>query len=172
MRLWDTFDDVRDHLYDQFQDTPFDPDTGLSPEALEREVEAYLAAHADQPRVLQKANVYRIVLTRGQICVDPLDWYADKLNHGSLVRRLRDRWLDEAKAEAREREDDWSGRLERCGVLRVYYLDLGHISPGWEKMFAGGLRGQRLRWVLRGSRPNRIHGRRRGGGGRCQGWTG
>jgi formate C-acetyltransferase len=141
MRLWDTFDDVRDHLFDQFQDTPFDPDSGLSPEALARAVEAYLEAHPDQPRVLQKANVYRIVVTRGQLCVDPLDWFAGKLNHGNLVRRLRDRWLEEAKAEAKAREDDWSGRLERSGTVRVYYLDLGHISPGWENMFAGGLRG-------------------------------
>ena len=139
--LWGTFEDVRDHLFDQFQDVPFDQETGLPPEALEREVEAYLAAHADQPRVLQKAHIFRFVLTRGQICVDPLDWFVDKLNHGNLVRRVRDGWLEAAKAEAREQEGGWTDRMESLGVLRAYYLDLGHISPGWENMLSQGLAG-------------------------------
>jgi pyruvate formate-lyase/glycerol dehydratase family glycyl radical enzyme len=139
--LWGTFEDVREHLYDQFQHTRFDPETGLSPAELGREVAAYLVAHAHQLRVLQKANIFRIVVTRGQICIDPDDWFADKLNHGHWVRKVRDRWLEEAKAEAREREDDWSDRLERLGVLRAYYLDLGHISPGWENLLSKGLTG-------------------------------
>jgi hypothetical protein len=139
--LWGTFEDIREHLYNQFQDTPFDPRTGLSPTELGREVEAYLEAHSAQPRVLQKANIFRIVLTRGQIYLDPLDWFAGKLNHGTWVRKVCDGWLEEATAEAREREGDWSDRLERLGVLRAYYLDLGHIAPGWENLLSKGLTG-------------------------------
>ena len=139
--LWGRFEQVRTHLLAQFQNVPYEPDTGLSPQELEREVESYLAAHADQPRVLQKAHVYRIVVTRGQICVDPQDWFVDKLNHGSLVRKVRDRWVAEAKAAADVREDHWFPRLEQIGAFKAYYLDLGHISPGWEKIFGLGLSG-------------------------------
>jgi len=137
--LWGTFEDIREHLYDQFQDTPFDPGTGLSPAELAREIEAYLLAHSTQPRVLQKANIFRIAITQGQIHIDPRDWFVDKLNHGDWVRRVRDVWLEESKVEAREREDDWSDRVERLGVLRAYYLDLGHIAPGWENLLSKGL---------------------------------
>jgi len=71
-QVWGTFESVRDHLYNQFQNVPFDPTTGLSPEELKQEVKTYLGAYSDQPRVLQKANIYRIVVTKGQIYVDPL----------------------------------------------------------------------------------------------------
>ena len=36
--VWGTFDTLRDHLFDQFQDVPFDPETGLSLEELQQEV--------------------------------------------------------------------------------------------------------------------------------------
>ena len=32
-------------------------------------------------------------------------------------------------------------RLRALGAFKAYYLDLGHISPGWEKMFGLGLSG-------------------------------
>ena len=154
-QLWGTFDQNRDHLFNQFQEIPFDPETGLSPQELEQEIEAYLQAHPEQPRVLQKANVYRIVVTRGQIYVDPLDWYADKLNHGghlkrpmygdecSLVRRVSLRWLDEAIHGAIAEESAWLDRAYRLGQATgpSAGLDRGHISPGWDKLLSNGLLG-------------------------------
>ena len=139
-QLWGTFERVREHLYDQFQNVPFDPKTGMSLEDLRQEVEMYLQAHPDQPRVLQKANIYRIVVTRGQIYVDPLDWFADKLNHGNLVRKVRDRWHGEARSGAIKKEASWSDNVNKLGIVRGG-LDMGHISPGWENMFSGGLTG-------------------------------
>ncbi len=86
VRVQNTFDAIRDHLFDQFRDVPFDPDSGLPAKELERQARAYLEAHPDQPRVLQKAHLFQLVVTQGQIYVDPLDWFADKLNHGNLMR--------------------------------------------------------------------------------------
>ena len=139
-QLWGTFPRVRDHLFGQFQNVPFDPETGLSLEALEHEVEMYLEAHPDQPRVLQKANLYRIVVTRGQISVDPVDWFVDKLNHGNLVKKVRDRWHQEARTGPLREEAGWFDGVFQLGVVRGG-LDMGHISPGWENMFSGGLTG-------------------------------
>ena len=72
-----TFDHHREHLSGQCNEIPFNPETGLSPEELEGEINAYLVAHPEQPRVLQKANVFRIVVTRGQIYIDPIDWFVE-----------------------------------------------------------------------------------------------
>jgi pyruvate formate-lyase/glycerol dehydratase family glycyl radical enzyme len=138
---WGTFEHLREHLFAQFMDVPFEPNTGLAPSDLEAAVRSWLENHPDHPRVLQKAHTFRIVVTQGQICVDPQDWFVDKLNHGKLLRTIRDEWLAEVQAEADEREGHWNDRLEQSGVIRAYYLDLGHISPGWDKMFSKGLSG-------------------------------
>jgi pyruvate formate-lyase/glycerol dehydratase family glycyl radical enzyme len=137
-QVWGTFSALRNRLYDQFQNVSFDPETGLPLAELEREVDAYLCAHPDQPRVLQKANIYRLVVTLGQIALDPLDWYADKLNHGNLVRKLRDGWHREAQEGSLTAEADWFRQADELGAVRGG-LDMGHISPGWENMFSGGL---------------------------------
>jgi pyruvate-formate lyase len=138
--VWNTFDEVRDHFFHQFEDIPFDPSTGLSPQALEREVLAYLESHPDTPRVLQKAYVYHLVVTRGQIYVDPQDWFVDKLNHGDLVSKVSRQWLQEAQNGPIKEESDWFSMLWQNGIGRGM-LDTGHISPGWENMFVGGLNG-------------------------------
>ena len=138
--VWGTFESLREHLFNQFQNVPFDPETGLSLEELRQEVETYLKEHPDQPKVLQKANVYRIVVTHGQIYLHPVDWFADKLNHGGLVRKVRDEWFREARSNAIKKEANWFDKVHKLGLIRGG-LDMGHISPGWENMFAGGLTG-------------------------------
>ena len=139
-QVWGTFERDREHLAAQFQDVPWAPGTGLTAEELGGEVEAYLADHADQPRVLQKAHVFRIVVTRGRIAIDPHDWFVDKLDHGDLVRKVRDRWYEEAKIGSLKAEAGWFDHVYDLGLVKGV-LDMGHISPGWEKMFSHGLSG-------------------------------
>jgi pyruvate formate-lyase/glycerol dehydratase family glycyl radical enzyme len=138
--VWGSFDRVRHHLYAQFREVEFRVETGLSPDQLRAEAEAFLIARPDLPRVLQKAHVYRIVLTRGQLALDPRDWFVDKLKHGDLVQDLCRQWLREAQAGPVRDEAAWFRQAFELGVGRGL-LDTGHISPGWENMFAGGLTG-------------------------------
>jgi len=156
--MWGTFERNRDHLFDQFQRASFNPKTGLSLDELEQLINDYLEEHPEQPRVLQKANVFRIVVTRGQICIDPIDWFVDKIdhggfmrtmsledeiNHGSLVRKLSLKWFEEAKNGVIAEEAGWLDRAYRLGQANGPSggLDRGHISPGWENMLSGGLVG-------------------------------
>ncbi len=139
-QTWGSFEGVRDHLFDQFQNVSHAPDSGLSVQDLKREVDEFLSRHEDSPRVIQKAHAYRIVVTRGRIHVDPRDWFVDKLGHGGLVRKIRDAWHEEAKSGAIRTEAHWFKKGWKLGVVKGL-LDLGHISPGWENMFAGGLAG-------------------------------
>ncbi len=138
--VWNTFDDVREHLFHQFEDPPYDPTSGLAPQELELEVSAFLAAHPALPRVLQIAHAFRLVVTRAQIAVDPQDWFADKLNHGGLLQKISDRWLAEAQAGLLRQESAWFRLIWQRGIGRGL-LDTGHISPGWKNMFAAGLDG-------------------------------
>ncbi len=134
------FDAVRDHLSRQFQEPGFNETTGLSVEALEEAVEVRLGELEGEPRVLQKAEAYRIVVTQGQIAVDPHDWFVDKLNHGGILRGLQRRWLREAQDGEIHDEAEWFRLSTATGAVRGG-IDLGHISPGWERMFSAGLSG-------------------------------
>ena len=138
--VWNTFENVREHLALQFENPPYDPTSGLDPQELEDAVSSFLAAHHELPRILQIAHVYRLVVTRGQIAVDPQDWFADKLNHGGLLQKISDQWLAEAQAGPLQQESAWFRLIWQRGIGRGL-LDTGHISPGWENMFAGGLNG-------------------------------
>jgi len=139
--LWNTFDTHRAHLYNQFRDIPWAPNTGLTAGALADVVRAYLADHADMPRVLLKANVFRIVVTQARIAIDPLDWFVDKLDHGHLVRRVSEGWLAEEEDGALVEEAAWLRLTRSTGTAKCPGLDRGHISPGWEAMFSEGLAG-------------------------------
>lgn len=155
---WGTFEKMRDHLFEQFVAIPFDTGTGVSLEELEEEIETFLKANPDLPRVLQKAEVFRIVLTRGRIAVDPHDWFVDKIDHrfmlntmtperervhGGLVRKLSLQWLDEALEGPLDKDWNWLRRAYEIGQASgpVGGLDRGHLSPGWDKLLARGLNG-------------------------------
>jgi len=138
---WGTFERERNPLYRLFLDVEYAPETGLTLAELKREIEACLRDHAHEPRVLRKARVFALILTRGQIAIDPCDWFVDKLNHGHLLRKLvNDAWREEAAAGPIAAEASWFENSFRIGLAKSG-LDTGHISPGWERMFAGGLTG-------------------------------
>lgn len=156
--LWGRFDELRDHLFRQHAEVRYDPTTGLALEELEAEITAYLAAHPDQPRVLQKAHVFRIALTRGRIGIDPEDWFVDKLDYGcpvrslscerrpdrgGVVRRLSLGWLDEAIDGVIAEEAAWLRRAYSIGQASGPRggLDRGHIAPGWDALLSAGLTG-------------------------------
>ena len=147
--LWGRFESIRDSLFTQYDDIEFDPSTGLSLEELETEIAAYLKENRALPRILQKANVTRIVLTRGRIAIDPEDWFVDKINHGcprrsiscdskpdkgGIIRGLSLDWLDEAMEGPIAEETAWLDRAKRLGLASVPPggLDRGHIAPGWD----------------------------------------
>jgi formate C-acetyltransferase len=86
--------------------------------------------------VLRKARVFALILTRGQIAIDPRDWFVDKLNHGHLLRKLvNDAWREEAAAGLIATEASWFENSFRIGLAKSG-LDRAHINPGGKRMFA------------------------------------
>lgn len=153
-RTRDSFDENRDIIFRRFKDVPYSPGTGVPSDDLQRLVDDYLGDNADEPRILKKANVFRLILERGRIYVDPLDWFAEKIDHGDILRKLtlgaRDaedpgtgRWLDEAAEGPLAVGTAWFNLARKHGVTTGPRsgLDLGHISPGWDKLLARGLSG-------------------------------
>ena len=117
-QLWDTFETLRDHLFNQFETPPFDPETGVPPEALELEIEDYLASHPDLPRVLQKAHIFRIVVTRGQIGILRAATYHAMVATLSSWYRYRAQEDGMIRASSPSRLDEMTALLHRFAVLR------------------------------------------------------
>ncbi|HEX2945941.1 MAG TPA: pyruvate formate lyase family protein [Clostridia bacterium] len=138
--VWGTFDEARKHLENQFEETVFDAATGLSAAELEQAVEDYLSKISSLPKVIQKAEAYRIIVTRGQIAIDPLDWFADKLDHGNILRKLCGKWQMEVETSHLPEETEWLNQARKIGTVDAV-LDLGHLTPGWTFMFENGLLG-------------------------------
>jgi formate C-acetyltransferase len=139
-RVWNTFEADREYLYDQYEDVSHEPTTGQPLVELEARIDRYLEEHGDEPRVLQKAKIFWYILTHAQIRIDPYDWYPDKVNHGGLLRRLRERWYRELKLGPLATDAAWFETLDDLGIGKGV-LDTGHISPGWDTMLAAGLSG-------------------------------
>ncbi|MDP6665841.1 MAG: pyruvate formate lyase family protein [Dehalococcoidia bacterium] len=153
-RTRDSFDENRETIFRRFKNVPYAPDTGVSSTELQELADAYLLEHPAEPRIVQKANIFRLALTQGRIYVDPLDWFAEKVGHGDILRKLthgsRDvessdsgSWLEEAATGPLVAGTEWFDRARAHGVTSGPRsgLDLGHISPGWDTLLEKGLSG-------------------------------
>ena len=137
------YNEVKDHLFDQYEFPAFDPRTGLSREALVHGFEDTLKKYeeAGLPPLARKAGLFSYVLDNAQIDVDPVDWFADHFDHANnLLYRLHER---------RRREEGEGAVREGARIIReasesgAFFaeLDLGHISPGWRNLLEKGLPG-------------------------------
>ncbi|HEX2951458.1 MAG TPA: hypothetical protein VHV83_18105, partial [Armatimonadota bacterium] len=90
--LWNTFTTARPRLERQYVDLTFDSTTGLDADALNAEADALLAAHAESSPMRLKAMLFELIVTKGRIGVDADDWFADKLDHGNILRRVCATW--------------------------------------------------------------------------------
>ena len=136
--LWGHYGEVRDALEKQYR-LPMNPDTGLAPEALLAKVRQYLAAAgAGKPRIIQRAEMLRMVLTDAAIRVDPEDWFADHIADGRVLWKIQEEWM--AEAGRKLGLNGW--RLGECAFGR---LDLSHTSPDWRNVLKYGATGLRDR---------------------------
>ena len=133
------FDLVRAQLESQYQGIQFDPTSGWSGDELAAALARYRSEHPDEPRILTRAWLFHLLCTKGRVAPDPDDYFADKLEHHSLLVTLRNEWLREESG--REFGD---GPPPRPGSFQSI-LDLSHTSPDWRALLAHGFTGLRER---------------------------
>jgi len=136
--LWSHYHAVRDTLEGQYR-LPMNPATGLGPDALLAKVRQYLGtAGLAEPRIIQRAEMLRMVLAEAAIRVDPDDWFADHIDCGRVLWKIQNEWM--AEAGRKLGLNGW--RLDECAFGR---LDLSHTSPGWRNVLRYGATGLRDR---------------------------
>lgn len=140
--LWKTFDRDRAHLEAQYHDPPWDEESGWPLERLTAAAgELVVEAEArGEPRIITKARVFELCLDHGRIEVDPLDWFADRLNHGDLVAGLRNRWTAEITRSELPEAAEAARSARSLGIYRAG-PNFSHTAPDWERVLSLGLPG-------------------------------
>ncbi len=136
---WNTFDRDRAHLEAQYHDPPWDEASGWSLDRLEDAV-AQLVHDAEargEPRIRTKARVFELLLRHGRIEVDARDWFGDRLHHGNLVRKLRDRWTAESRQTVLAEVNAEAAAAREVGAY-ISGPNFSHTAPDWERVLALG----------------------------------
>jgi len=136
---WNAFDRDRKHLEAQYHDPVWDEASGWSLERLEDAVAQIVqdAEREGQPRIRTKARVFELLLLNGRIEVDPRDWFADRLQHADLVRRLRDTWTADIRRTVIAEADSTAGIARSVGAY-ISGPNFSHTSPDWERVLSLG----------------------------------
>ena len=139
--LWNTHETVREQMVGQYRPMRLAEDTGLSVPELEAEVRAYLAAHAEEPRIRTKAALLSLLLTKARVGVDGFDWFADHLGTGGILWKIQNEWRREAGR-------DLPPRTATGHPAGFSQLDLSHTSPDWRNVLEYGPAGLRDRALV------------------------
>lgn len=143
--MLDSFQTLREKLIRQYSEPHFDPESGLSEDALRERLSEYAAAHRDLPHILLKANLFRLIVENGRLDVDPDDPFADHLEGRYLLRPYQQIWARENPIP-----DSDANRRDRDSGLGEAQLDLSHTSPDWRSILELGVTGLRDRAVTAG----------------------
>lgn len=133
------FNMVRRRLERQYLDVKFDPASGLSKEELVAEFARHCTENPDEPRIMTRAWLFHLICSKARITAESGDYFADKLDHHSLLIKLRDGWNGvELAKEFKDDPPSISGAFQFC-------LDLSHTSPDWRNLLKYGFTGLRDR---------------------------
>ncbi len=142
--LWNTFDTVRVQLEKQYIDPQYDPTSGVSPEQLNCLADQLFQNMAGRSGIAIRAALFELVVTKGRVGVDPIDWFADHLQHGDLPIKLRETWRREVAENSFAAERDEIIAAWSAGKFETE-LDISHTSPDWSAIMTLGLSGLRDR---------------------------
>ncbi|MBU0714477.1 MAG: hypothetical protein KJ964_03845 [Verrucomicrobia bacterium] len=137
------YDDARKRLEAQYLDVKYDPASGLSKEQLVAELERHRAENPEEPRIMTRAWLFRLLCSKARIAVEPDDYFADKLEHHNLMLTLRTEWK-----RAEEQKEFKNDPPSIPGVWGAQ-MDTGHTCPDWRNLLKYGFPGLRDRAAAR-----------------------
>ncbi len=134
------FDSVRGNLENQCMNVSYISESGLSKEGLASEFKQKLSEMSSEPRIIIKAELFKLLCLRAAIAPEPNDFFVGKIEHHKLLIRLKDQWLRE---ETEKEFGDDSAELP--GTFFAQLDCSSHICPDWENLLKLGIKGIRDR---------------------------
>ena len=137
------FDQARPQLETQYQDIRFDPESGWSGGELLAELDRHRAEYPDEPRIMTRAWLFKLICDQGRIAPEPDDYFSGKLEHHDLLLSLRKEWM------AQESEREFRNDPPPAPGFFKANLDISHTSPDWRALLSLGFTGLRERALKR-----------------------
>ena len=94
---WNTFDSDRATLEKQYDRNNWIIASGLSVEELSAQCYRLIQLNRNLSHLELKANLFCYILENAQIEINPIDFFAEKINHGGILLNLRKEWLYDIK---------------------------------------------------------------------------
>lgn len=120
------FDTQRSELNAQYRAIPWCSESGMAPEALEKEVLCLEEKLQDRSKSYIKAKTLELLCQKGQLAVLPCDIFQEKLNARGIMSRQRDRWW-RAVVPHFAKEQQIVSLADQAGAYRGG-PDFGHTS--------------------------------------------
>lgn len=146
------FEDSLPYIRDEYTHAQFDPSTGLPADELKKELQAFEAGHMDLPLPLRFSGMFRILMERCQLEINPYTPFAGKFNHGvdyqpdNAGNGIYEQVVREHYVRALSTNAAWAWKAgadaRACGATSPE-LDVWHICPDWQRLFRLGFAGIR-----------------------------
>ena len=136
--IWNTFESRREQLAKQYTQSVWSG--GATEHELREGCRRICAETENMPRILTKARIFEYIMNNAAVEVNPLEMFADKINHCDIIGELRDEWLREAENGEMEA---LLAENERQQARRLYTADadFSHTCPDWDRILSLGICG-------------------------------
>lgn len=146
------FDIARPRLEKQYENVQYDQQSGLSVEEIRQEFEQECKRHPNEPRILVRARLMRLICEKARIAPEKDNYFASKVESGRLIIELYLQWHREMIT--REFGNYW-GWVNPDAIDHgcIYLVDISHTCPDWESVLTLGFTGLKERAQQGGNTP-------------------
>ena len=138
--VWNTFEQNKHRLARQYKENRWSNQNAMPLPELQVACEEIVAKDGQMPRMLIKAELLSFILRNAQIEVNPLEWFADKINHGGIVVNIRTKWKEEVDA-CEMKQCLSENRAAQEQMVYTGDVDFSHTSPDWDAIMELGIPG-------------------------------
>ena len=128
---------IRNYIANEYPKAEFAG--GVSAAELKNGVEAVYESNQNETVSRIRARAFAYVLQNAGLCVSESDYFADKIDHGDLLRNLRVRFVKHTDEILTAEDDSYFPDRESSAFFSG--LDFGHTTPDWERLFSLGFAG-------------------------------
>ena len=136
--------EMRQKISEQYINTKWNTDSGISCEELEQECELLERKMCGESKAKIKSAIMELILTKAQINVIDCEWFVDKINHGEIMRKIRGRWQHNIEENCMGEIISKNKNAEESYAYTAS-ADFGHTAPDWENVVNLGIFGLKER---------------------------
>ncbi len=137
--IFGSFAGDRRVIGEMYENPRWDQSSGLSEDELLSEC-LRIEKEYEGSRITAKALMFKYILENAQLDVRGEDFFPERLRHGRIIVRIRDRWIRALRRYTLDGVLDKHAAAQE-GLCYTGNLDLGHCAPDWSALLDLGVTG-------------------------------